>query len=61
MLSSIRKKLKSSGNLTDNEIIVGNRIINKLSDLNINFDDISKLSNLDEILNIDPSVLYNGL
>jgi hypothetical protein len=61
MLSSIRKKLKSSGDLTDNEIIVGNRIINKLRELNINFDEVSKLSSLDESLNIDPSILYNRL
>lgn len=61
MLSSIRKKMKFSGDFTDIEIQIGLRIIAKLNELNINFDEITKLSSLDENQNLDPSSLYNRL
>ena len=61
MLSSIRRKIKFSGNFTENEISVGVRIIKKLEQLKINFKDITILSELDEKESIDPSALYNRL
>ena len=48
MLSSIRRKLKFSGNFTKNEILIGIRVIEKVSQLGLNFEEISSLSKLDE-------------
>lgn len=61
MLSSIQRKMKFSGNYTENEILVGIRIIGKVTRLKINFEEISNLSKLDERESIDPSILYNRL
>ena len=61
MLSSIRRKMKFSGNFTENEISVGVRIIEKVEQLKVNFKDITILSEFDESESIDPSALYNRL
>jgi hypothetical protein len=61
MLSSIRRKIKSSGNFTDIEILVGIRILDKIDELKINFEEISSLSKLDKTVAIDPAKLYNRL
>ena len=61
MLSNIRRKMKFSGNFTDNEILVGVRIIDKLEQLKVNFDDITILSELEINESFDPSALYNRL
>ena len=53
--------MKYSGNFTDSEIIVAIRIIEKITELKINFKDVSKISKLEEKLIIDPSILYNRL
>jgi hypothetical protein len=61
ILSTIRRKMKFSGNFTDNEILVAIRIIEKMKELKINFKEVSNLSKLEEKLMIDPSILYNRL
>ena len=61
ILSTIRRKMKFSGNFTDIEILVAIRIIEKMTELKINFKEVSNLSKLEEKLIIDPSILYNRL
>jgi hypothetical protein len=61
VLSTIRKKMKFSGNFTAIEISVGIRIIENITQLKINFDEISNLSRLNESEGIDPSAIYNRL
>jgi hypothetical protein len=61
VLSTIRRKMKFSGKFTAIEISVGIRIIENITQLKINFDEISNLSRLNESEGIDPSVLYNRL
>lgn len=57
--SSIRGKLKRSGNFTDHEISKGIEILEVLVENNANFDEIAKLSKLEEKDLVDPATLYN--
>lgn len=57
--SSIRGKLKRNGSFTQHDINKGNELIKVLIENNVNLEDISKLSNLEESVSIDPSILYN--
>ena len=59
--SSIRGKLKRNGNLTDRDISKGIEIIEVLTNNKCDFEDIAKLSTLDEKEIIDPSLIYNRL
>ena len=61
ILSSIKRKLKFSGNFTKNEVLIGIRIIENVSQLKLSFEEISNLSKLDDTETIDPSLLYNRL
>ncbi|NKI26636.1 AIPR family protein [Arenibacter sp. 6A1] len=61
IVSNIRSKIKRSGNFTDSEIKNGILIIEKLKKLNINNDELSALSKVDEKIIIDPSTIYNRL
>jgi len=60
-VNSIRGKLKRNGNLTNSEIKKGAEIITILKDVNINLDDVSKLSKIDNNDLIDPSIIYNRI
>jgi hypothetical protein len=57
--SSIRGKLLRSGEFTDHEISKGLELIDILFRSNVNFEEISKLSKLQEKDLIDPSSLYD--
>ncbi|WP_372745931.1 AIPR family protein [Lutibacter sp.] len=58
---NIKGKLSRNGNLTDVEIEKGGMIIDILNNQNIDFENIKKLSKLDEKELIDPIVIYNRL
>lgn len=57
--SSIRGKLKRNGSFTEHDLNKGAELIEVLIENNVNLEDISKLSNLEESVSIDPSILYN--
>ncbi|SHE98893.1 AIPR protein [Bacteroides luti] len=57
---TIRKKLKWDGELTPNEIEKGKQIVELLSSKGVDFDDIRKLSKLNDELS-DPSIIYNRI
>ncbi len=57
---TIRKKLKWDGELTPNEIEKGKHIIELLSSKGVDFNDIKKLSKLNDELS-DPSIIYNRI
>lgn len=57
--SSIRGKLKRSGNFTAHDITKGVEVLDVLVKSKVNFDEITKLSKLAEKYTVDPSVLYN--
>ena len=59
--SSIRGKLKRNGNFTDRDISKGVEIIEVLTNNKCDFEDIAKLSKIDEKNIIDPSLIYNRL
>ncbi|WP_282781303.1 AIPR family protein [Phaeodactylibacter xiamenensis] len=59
--STIRQKLKRSGNLTDREISKGAEIVDYLIQEGVDFDKISALSKLEDKELIDPSAIYNRL
>lgn len=59
--STIRQKLKRSGNLTDREISKGAEIVDYLIQEGVDFDNISALSKLEDKELIDPSAIYNRL
>lgn len=59
--SSIRKKLKGSGALTEREIRKGKDIIEFLSQEKIDFDKVTNLSTLSEENFVDSSALYTRL
>ena len=61
IVSSIRKKLKEAGNLTDIEVKKGENIIDKLLNLNLDFSNVVALSQLTESDLIDPSTVYNRI
>lgn len=58
---SIRKKLKQSGSLTEQEVSGGIKIIDTLHEKGVEFDKIIALSQLDDSVLVDPSNLYNRL
>jgi hypothetical protein len=58
---SIKKKLTQAGNPTEKEINKGVAIIEYLKNLEIDFEKIISLSNLEDKEIIDPSVIYNRL
>lgn len=57
--SSIRGKLKRSGNFTDGEIVKGIEILEVLLEKKVNFEEVIKLSKLNETEIVDPATLYN--
>ena len=57
--SSIRGKLKRNGNFTDHEISKGVELLDVLIENKSNFDEIAKLSKLEEKDIVDPVTLYN--
>lgn len=61
IVSTIRKKIGEAGTLSDIEIEKGNNIIDSLIEQNVNFQNISALSSMDNKELVDPSVLYNRL
>ena len=56
--SSIRGKLKRNGNFTDNEISKGVALLETLKSKKVNFNEIEKLSKIENKDLIDPAVLY---
>lgn len=59
--STIRGKLKRNGNFSDRDISKGVEIIEVLTKNKCDFEDIAKLSKIDEKNIIDPSLIYNRL
>ena len=59
--SSIRKKLKWNGDLTDNEITKGCFVLDILSDQGIDFSEIESISKIAEKDFSDPSIIFNRL
>lgn len=59
--SNIRGKLMRNGNLTNLEIERGGKIIEILSEQNVDFENIKKLSKIEVTALIDPNVIYNRL
>jgi hypothetical protein len=57
--SSIRGKLLRSGEFTDHEINKGIELLNVLREENVDFEEVSKLSRLQDRDIIDPSLLYD--
>jgi hypothetical protein len=57
--SSIRTKLKRNGAFTPHDIKKGLEIIDLLSSKNVKFEEVAKLSKLEESEIADPSILYN--
>ena len=57
--SSISGKLKRNGNFTDHDISKGVELLNVLIENKSNFDEIAKLSKLEEKDIVDPATLYN--
>ena len=57
--SSIRGKLLRSGEFTDHEIKKGIELLDVLFVNNVNFEEVSKLSKLEDQEIIDPSILYD--
>ncbi|MHB1106549.1 MAG: hypothetical protein ACYCZ2_09315, partial [Lutibacter sp.] len=54
-------KLMRNGNLTNLEIERGGKIIEILSEQNVDFENIKKLSKIEVTALIDPNVIYNRL
>lgn len=59
--ASIRGKLLRSGEFTDHEINKGIELLVVLHANNVNFEEVSKLSRLQDQEIIDPSILYDVL
>ena len=57
--SSIRGKLLRSGEFTDHDIIKGIELLDILHENKLNFEEVSKLSKLQDKEIIDPSILYD--
>ena len=57
--NSIRGKLKRNGSFTDNDIKKGIELLKVLSENKVDFDEISKLSKLEDRYIVDPAILYN--
>jgi hypothetical protein len=57
--SSIRGKLLRSGEFTDHEINKGIELLDVLHANNVKFEEVSKLSRLQDQEIIDPSILYD--
>lgn len=57
--SSIRGKLKRSGNFTDHDISKGVEVLDVLLENKVKFEDIEQLSKLTDKEIVDPSTLYN--
>jgi hypothetical protein len=57
--SSIRGKLLRSGEFTDHEINKGIELLDVLHENNVNLEEVSKLSKLQDQEIIDPSILYD--
>jgi hypothetical protein len=57
--SSIRGKLQRNGNFTDHDISKGVELLDVLIENKSNFDEIAKLSKLEEKDIVDPATLYN--
>lgn len=61
IITSIRKKLKQAGKLTEIEVKKGGEIIEKLIHLGVDFSKVRALSPLNETDLVDPSIVYNRL
>lgn len=57
--NSIRGKLKRNGSFTNNDIKKGIELLKILSENKVDFDEISKLSKLEDKYIVDPAILYN--
>lgn len=60
-VTGFRNKLKRNGDFTDKEIKRGGKIIEKLHEIDVNFDSILQLSKLKDKPSIDPSIIHNRL
>ncbi|MFB6343863.1 AIPR family protein [Saccharicrinis sp. FJH62] len=58
---AISKNLINNGNLTTSEINNGIRIIDKVRNAGIDFSEVEKFSNVEDLNIIDPTVIYNRI
>ncbi len=57
--STIRRKLNKNGNFTNHDITKGVEALDVLIEKKVNFEEITNLSQLEEVDLVDPAVLYN--
>lgn len=60
-VSSIRKKLKTNGELTEIEIVKGAKVISILEEKGVDLDEVKSLSKLKDDSTLDAGIIYNRI